>query len=154
MPQPGGEGGRIETDRAADPETRYSIFGSEFVNLAYGDIQQFGNIGDGEGVRPPIERVREINSQVLHISAPERAVWQEMICPGFGACPPKRRAAASAGERCDKIFSVTSHRAMLFVGGLWAVLPGITAIRGKARTECAICETCKTSIQSGFTLCG
>src|ERR1019366_1732395 len=52
LPQPAGEGGRIETDRAADPETRYSIFGGEFVNLAFGDIQQFSNIGDGEGVRP------------------------------------------------------------------------------------------------------
>jgi hypothetical protein len=94
LPQPAGEGGRIETDRAADPETRYSIFGGEFVNLAFGDIQQFGNIGDGEGVRPPVERVREIHSQVLHISAPERAVWKEMICSGFGACPPKSGATA------------------------------------------------------------
>jgi hypothetical protein len=61
LPQPGGESSRIETDRATDPETGYPILSGEFVNLAFGDIQQFSDIGDGEGVRPPIERVREIH---------------------------------------------------------------------------------------------
>ena len=74
MPQPGGEGGGIEADRAADPETGNAIFGGEFVDLALGDIQQFGNVGDGESVSSPVERVGEIHELCYPtITAPEQA---------------------------------------------------------------------------------
>jgi hypothetical protein len=33
--------------------------------------------------------------------------------------------------------------ALIFMGGLWAVLPGRTAIVGDPSEQCAVCETCK-----------
>ena len=32
-----------------------AIFCGEFLDLAFGDIQKSGNIGDGKGVRPPVD---------------------------------------------------------------------------------------------------
>lgn len=99
MPQPGGEGGWIETDRAADLETGNAIFGGEFVNLAFGYIQEFGNIGDGEGIRPPIERVGQIHSYLLHNNrARAGSAIMKIICPGFSACLWERSATIVSGR--------------------------------------------------------
>jgi hypothetical protein len=90
LAQPSGEGGRIEANRAADLETGNAIFGGEFINLAFGDIQEFGYIGDGEGLRPPVERVGEIHGVLTPQSSRQsvRTIGQ-IICPGFRACPRK-----------------------------------------------------------------
>ena len=39
------------------------VLGRELVHLALADIQQFGDIGDGEGRRPPFERIGQIHTR-------------------------------------------------------------------------------------------
>jgi len=36
--------------------------------------------------------------------------------------------------------------ALIFTGGLQAVLPGTSAVRGEPGEQCAVCETCKAII--------
>jgi hypothetical protein len=62
----------------------------------------------------------------------------------------KEMPTPPAADKHDKMIFVTSHRAVLFVGGLWAVQPGSTAIRGNERKQCAICETCKPASSTAF----
>ena len=49
----------IETDATANFETGDAVLCREFVDLAFRDIQQLGDIGDGEGAAFPVQRIRE-----------------------------------------------------------------------------------------------
>jgi len=40
----------------------------------------------------------------------------------------------------------TRMSALIFMGGLWAVLPGRTAIASNPCERCAVCESCKSFI--------
>ena len=54
LAQPDGNRQGIETDATADLETGDPMFRREFVDLALRDVQQFGDICDGEGAAFPV----------------------------------------------------------------------------------------------------
>ena len=72
MPQPRGEGRRIEAHRAADLERGNAVLRGELVDLALRNIQKLRNVGDSEGARSPVERIREVHGCVTPHLSPEQ----------------------------------------------------------------------------------
>ena len=106
-------------------------------------------------VLPSIESAR-FKADYSTITVPERAgLWRKSYALDSRHVYEKASPYGRRRKHRDKINLVTSHgNAEIFVGGLWAVHPGITAIRGGRRERCGICEICKTRIWRGFPLCG
>ena len=86
LPQPRSERGGIETHRTADLEGGNAVLGGELVHLPLGNTQEFGYVGDGEGGRSHVKRVREIHGLLPRIFRQSTAINRSLPGDNAAAC--------------------------------------------------------------------